>query len=106
MFTLHTSVNAASAASGLPLAVTIAVAVTAAVAVGMSVWSLRRGARPHRRTVGICAATALVILVGAVVIGGSLTRPPAASADEDRAPRGLGHAPFELKLSGFQLPTI
>ncbi len=106
MFTLNSVVHTAEATSGLPLAVTIAVAVTAVVALGMGVWSLRRGARSNRLTAGLGSATALVILVGALAIGGSLTRPPAASADEDQAPRGVGHAPFELRLSGFQLPTM
>ena len=62
-------------------------------------------ARPRRLMVGLGTVTALVILVGAIALGGSLTRSPAA-ADEDRAPRGVGHAPIELRLSGFQLPTL
>jgi hypothetical protein len=61
---------------------------------------------PNRFVTGARAATALVILVGAMAIGGSLTQPPAAVANEDRAPRGFGIAPVELRLSGFQLPTI
>ena len=62
------------------------------------------------------AVTGLVILICAAVVGGSLTRPPAALADEDRAPRAAAHAPAGLKLAGpkltglqftgLQLPTI
>ena len=62
--------------------------------------------RPRHIMVGLGTVTALVILVGAIALGGSLTRSPAAAADEDRAPRGVGHAPIELRLSGFQLPTL
>ena len=121
MFTIDTAAPAAVATSGTLLAVTIAVAATALVALGSVVWSLQRSARLSRLTAGIGATTALVILVGAAVIGGSLTRPPLAFADEDRAPRTVSRAPSELKLSeaklgntqlsntkfsGLQLPTI
>lgn len=126
MFTMDTAAPAAVAASGILLAVTIAVAATALVALGSVTWSLQRSARLNRLTAGISAAIALVILVGASVIGGSLTRPPAALADEDRAPRSVSRAPIELKLgntkvgntnlgntkldelklSGLQLPTL
>ncbi|GGK87251.1 hypothetical protein GCM10007382_03950 [Salinibacterium xinjiangense] len=63
-------------------------------------------ARPRRLMFGLGTVTALVIIVGAIALGGSLTRSPAAAADEDQAPRGVGHAPIELRLSGLQLPTI
>lgn len=62
--------------------------------------------RLRRLIFGLGTVTALVILVGAIALGGSLTRSPTAAADEDRAPRGVGHAPIELRLSGLQLPTI
>ena len=121
MFTMDTAAPAAVAASGILFAVTIAAAATALVALGSVVWSLQRSARLDRLPAGISAAIALVILVGASVIGGSLTRPPAALADEDRAPRSVSRAPIELKLgnikvgntnlgevklSGLQLPTL
>lgn len=121
MFTMDTAAPAAVATSGILLAATIAFAATALVALGSVVWSLQRSARLNWLTAGIGATTALVILVGAAVIGGSLTRPPIAFADEDRAPRTVSRGPSELKLSdtklgystvrdaqldGLQLPTI
>ena len=121
MSTMETAAPAAVAASGIFLAATTAAAATALAARGSVVWSLQRSARLNSLTAGVSAAIALVILVGASVIGGSLTRPPAALADEDRAPRSVSRAPIELKLgntklgntklgelelSGLQLPTL
>lgn len=99
-------VPAIDATNGMPMAVIIAVSITAIVALGMGVWSLRRNARLTRLAGGVSAVIALGILVGALVMGGSLTRPPTAAAVEDQAPRGATTAPIELKLSGLQLPTL
>lgn len=106
MFTMDTAAPAAVAASGILFAVTIAAAATALVALGSVAWSLQRSARLNRLTAGISAAIALVILVGASVIGGSLTRPPAALADEDRAPRSVSRTPIELKLGNTKLSEL
>lgn len=93
-------------ASGLPVAVTIAVAVTAVVALVMLVVTLRRTIRPTKLTVGISVISALAVLIGALLVGGSLTQPSTAAATENPATRTVGTAPIELKLSGLQLPTI
>ncbi|MBC7590476.1 MAG: hypothetical protein H7226_05450 [Salinibacterium sp.] len=106
MFTLYTIVPAVVEATGLPVAVTIAVAVTALAGLGMVVWSLHSSAKLTRLRAVVSASTALVILVGAVAFGGLLTRPPAANADEDHPSRAAAQARFELKLSGLQLPTL
>ena len=106
MFTLYTAVPAVVVAIGLPVAVTIAFAVTAFAGLGMVVWSLHSSAKLTRLSAVVSASTALVILVGAVAVGGSLTRPPAAIADEDHTSRAAAQAPFELKLNGLQLPTF
>jgi hypothetical protein len=106
MFPLSTVATATSAINGVPLAVTIAVAVTALVAVGMMIVGLRRTHRLTGLTAGIGAASVLAILVGALFVGGSLTRPSAANADEDHGTRSVGSAPIEAKLTGLQLPTL
>ena len=94
---------ATAASSGYPVAVTIAVAATALVAIGMVVVMLRRTMRPTRLTVGISMVSALAVLVGALLVGGSLTQPPTAAAEQDRAPKGVAVVD---KLEGLQLPTI
>lgn len=107
MFPLYTVVPATTVSHGLPVAVTIAVAVTALVAIGMAILALHRNARLTGLRVAIGAASALAILVGALLVGGSLTRPPAAAAsDEDRGVRPVPTVPAETELSGFQLPTL
>jgi hypothetical protein len=47
--------------------------------------------------------SALAVLVGALLVGGSLTQPPTAAAEQDRAPKGVT---VVERLDGFQLPTI
>lgn len=93
-------------ASGLPAAVTIAVAVTAVVALVILAVMLRRTLRPTKLTVGISVVTALGVLIGALLVGGSLTQPSTAAATENAPARGVADAPIELKLTGLQLPTI
>ncbi|MFM9878417.1 MAG: hypothetical protein ACKVOG_11325 [Rhodoglobus sp.] len=93
-------------ASGLPVAVAIAVAVTAVVALVMVAVVLRRTLRPTKLTVGISVISALAVLIGALLVGGSLTQPPTAAATEGLSLRGVAHASIELKLTGLQLPTI
>jgi formate-dependent nitrite reductase membrane component NrfD len=92
--------------TGMPVAVTIAVAVTAAVALVMLAAMLRRTLRPTRLTVGISVISALAVLVGALLVGGSLTQPPTAAATEGSTSRAQAYPPIELKLTGLQLPTI
>lgn len=94
---------AAAASGGYPVAVTIAVAVTALVAIGMVVVMLRRTMRPTRLTVGISVVSVLAVLVGALLVGGSLTQPPTAAAAPQPATKGVGTVE---KLEGLQLPTI
>jgi len=94
---------AAATSGGYPVAVTIAVAVTALVAIGMVVVMLRRTMRPTRLTVGISVVSVLAVLVGALLVGGSLTRPPTAAAAPEPAPKGVS---VVVKLDGLQLPTL
>jgi len=105
---MHVAVSAipqAGAMSGFPLAVMIAVTVTALVAVGMIVVMLRRTMRPTGLTVGISVVSAIAVLVGALLVGGSLTQSPTSASNEDRAPRGAAVVDANLKL-GEQLPTV
>lgn len=106
MFPLSTVAKATNAFDGVPLAVTIALAVTALVAVGIVIVGLRRTHRLTGLAAAIGAASVLAILVGAFFVGGSLTRPSAAHADEDHGTRSVGTAPAEAKLTGLQLPTL
>ncbi len=93
---------AAAAVSGLPLAVMIAVAVTALAAIGMVVVTLRRTMRPTGLTVGISVVSALAVLVGALLVGGSLTQPPTA-ATPGKALKGFA---LVQKNVDVQLPTL
>lgn len=104
MFPLLAAVPPAETSTGLLLAVTIALSATALVAIGFSLAALRRRMKLSRVAVSIGGAIALLVLVGSLLVGGSLTRPPTAVADG--APRGQATAPFEAKLTGFQLPTL
>lgn len=97
---------APAVAAGLPVAVTIAVAATAAAALVMLVVMMRRTMRPTKLTVGISVVSALAVLVGALLVGGSLTQSPTAEATENSVPRSVTVPPIELKLTGLQLPTI
>lgn len=97
---------AANAIDGLPVAVTIAIAVTALVAIGMLVVVLRRTMRLTGLTVGISVASAAAILVSALLVGGSLTQPPTAAANENSGSKGATQQPIEAKLTGLQLPTL
>jgi hypothetical protein len=104
---MNAVVSAAPAvAAGLPVAVTIAVAATAAVALVMLVATSRRTARPTKLTVGLSVFSALAVLVGALLVGGSLTQSPTAEATGGDVPRSVTVPPIELKLTGLQLPTI
>ena len=106
MIAVLTAAPAATAVSGLPVAVTIAIAAVALVAVGMLVVVLRRTMRLTGLTVGISVASAAAIVVGALLVGGSLTQPPAAAADENPLQKGAAQQPIEAKLTGLQLPTL
>jgi hypothetical protein len=106
MIAVLTAAPTASAVNGLPLAVTIAVTVTALVAVGMLVVVLRRTMRLTGLTVGISIASAAAIVVGALLVGGSLTQPPAAVADGIVLQKVAVQQPIEAKLTGLQLPTL
>jgi hypothetical protein len=101
-----TAVPLASATNGLPIAVTIAVAATALAAIGMLVVVLRRSMRLTVLSAGLSAATAAAVLVGALLVGGSLTQSPAAAAGEEPATKGAAQQPIEAKLTGLQLPTL
>ena len=100
---------AAATSGGYPVAVTIAVAATALVAIGMVVVMLRRTMRPTGLTVGISVASVLAVLVGALLVGGSITQPPTAAATPgDTAPKGVSvfEKPVVENLDGLQLPTL
>ncbi len=92
--------------NGLPVAVTIAIAATVLVALGLFVVMRRRTMRLTALTVGVSAASAAAILVGSLLVGGSLAQPPAAEADENAGTRGVTQQPIEAKLTGLQLPTL
>lgn len=98
--------TAPTAVTDLPAAVAIAVAVTAAVAIVMLVVMLRRTVRPTKLTVGVTGISAIAVLTGALLVGGSLTQLPTAGATENSTPRGSGGPSVELKLTGIQLPTL
>lgn len=67
--------------NAVPVAVTIVVAVVAVASIAAVVVMLRRSMRLTGVTVGVSAAAAIAIVVGALFVGGSLTQPPAAVAD-------------------------
>jgi hypothetical protein len=85
-------------------AIALALAVTALVAIGMAVVSSLRAKRASRSAVIIGAGAALAILVGALSVGGTLTRPPAAAADEVVTRVAVGGVKADLQ--GLQLPTL
>jgi len=97
---LNTVVPATDAVSGLVLAVTIALAVTAFAALCMAFAQFVR-TRVNGSLAVIASAGVLAVLVGSVVVGGALTRPPAAAADEDRGSPSQVDSP-----AGVQLPTL
>ncbi|HWR84695.1 MAG TPA: hypothetical protein VN200_01745 [Rhodoglobus sp.] len=90
--------------ASLPDAIAVALAVTALIAVGMAVISSLRTKRASRRAVIIGAGATLAILVGALSVGGALTRPPAAAADEISTRGAVGIV--KVDLHDFQLPTL
>ena len=67
--------------NAVPFAVTMVVAVVALASIAAVVLLLRRSTRLTGLTVGVSAGAAIVIVVGALFVGGSLTQPPAAVAD-------------------------
>jgi hypothetical protein len=108
MFSMLTAAPPAGAANGLLTAVAIALAVTALVAVGMTVAAKLKHVRISGLAVSIGAGSIIAVLVGALFVGGALTRPPAAAADTELVGKLAGHGPVESKveLEGFQLPTL
>ncbi len=86
-------------------AVALAIAVTAVVALVMLGVVLRRSVRPTGLTIGVSAVGMIAVLIGALLVGGSLTQLPTAAA-ADGAARGAGSPSIELKLTGPQLPTL
>ncbi len=98
--------TAPTVATDVPVAVALAVMVTVVVAIAMVAVMLRRTVRPAGLTLGVSAASAMAVLIGALLVGGSLTQPPTAAATETSTPRGSGNPSVELKLTGLQLPTI
>ncbi|MEP6478766.1 MAG: hypothetical protein ABJB03_05205 [Rhodoglobus sp.] len=102
---LHVAAPAASGNTGLPLAVTIALAVTVLVAIGMAIVGLRRSSRLTLVTGAAAAVSAVAVLAGAFLVGGSLTQPPAANATVIGT-RQAAVAPTDTKLDGLQLPTL
>jgi hypothetical protein len=104
MIPLLTAAPQAETTIGPLIAVTIALTVTALAAIGLAVVALRRRVRLSRLAVGIAGGTALAILVSALLVGGSLTRPSAAVADENGG-RGQSE-PVDAKFENLQLPTL
>jgi predicted HAD superfamily phosphohydrolase len=102
---LHVAAPTASPNTGLALAVTIALAVTVLAAIAMVVASLRRSSRLTLVTGAAAAVSAVAVLAGAFLVGGSLTQPPAASAAVIGT-RQIAVAPTDTKLDGLQLPTL
>ena len=102
MFAVYAVVATAPTGSGLLLAVTVAAAVTALAALGMVVLKLRRTMRLTGVTTVVSVASALAILIGAVLVGGSLTQPPTSIAERT----GSKVAAQMEKLPGLQLPTL
>jgi predicted HAD superfamily phosphohydrolase len=102
---LSVAAPTASPQTGLPLAVTIALAVTVLAAIAMAVVSLRRTSRLTLLTGAAAAVSAVAVLAGAFVVGGSLTQSPAASASVIGT-RQVAVAPTDAKLDGLQLPTL
>lgn len=62
-----------------------------------------RTARPTGLTVGLAVVAAAAIVVGALLVGGSLTQPPAAVAD---APAGRSSADLVDPAVRIELPTL
>ena len=106
MFTMLTAVAQAGADDGLLIALAVASAATALAAIGMTVAAKLRHARVNRTMVGIGAGFTLALVVGGLIVGGALTRPPAAAADGESVGKVPGHGPVEIKIDGFQLPTL
>ena len=100
-----TALPQAGADSGLLIALAIALAATAAVAVGMAGVARMRRSRVFRTAIGIGAGSGLALLVGALLVGGTLTRPPAAVADEPSPDTGVDSV-VRVDLETFQLPTL
>ena len=108
MSPMLTAAPQAVADNGLPIALALALAVTAVVAIGMAVAAKLKRVRPSRIVVSIAAGSALAVLVCALLVGGALTRPPAAVADESGT-KTFGVAPAAVKVipaEGLQLPTL
>ncbi len=100
-----TALPQAGADSGLLIAIAIALVATAAVAVGMAGVAGIRRSRLSRTAIGIGAGSGLALLVGALLVGGTLTRPPAAVADEISPGKGVGSVE-RVDFETFQLPTL
>lgn len=106
MSPMLTALPQAGADNGLPIAVAVALAVTALVAIGMAVAAKLRHTRFSPTAVGIGAGAGLAILVGALLVGGALTRPSTAVADENTAGKSSGSAAVKIDWDTFQLPTL
>ena len=89
--------------NAVPLAVTIIVAVVAVAAIAVVVVVLRRTMRLTGVTVGVSAGVAIAIVVGALLVGGSLTQPPAAVAGD-----AIGRASADVVDPAvmIELPTL
>ena len=106
MSPMLTAIPQAGADNGLPIAVAVALAVTALVAIGMAVAAKLRRTRFSPAVVGIGAGTGLAILVGALLVGGALTRPSTAAADENAPGKTVGSEAVKIDWDTFQLPTL
>jgi len=60
-------------------------------------------ARPGRLTVGVAVAAVAAVVVGALLVGGSLTQSPAAVAD---APAGRSSVDLVDPAVRIELPTL
>jgi hypothetical protein len=89
--------------NAVPLAVTMAVAIVAVAAIAAVVVLLRRTMRLTGLTVGVGVGAAIAIVAGALLVGGSLTQPPAAVAD---APPGRASVDLVDPAVRIELPTL
>jgi hypothetical protein len=89
--------------NAVPLAVTAIVAIVALASIAAVVVLLRRTTRLTGLTVGVSAGAAITIVVGALLVGGSLTQPPAAVAD---TPPSRSSADLVDPAVRIELPTL
>ena len=87
----------------VPIAVTMVVALVALASIAAVVLLLRRTTRLTGLIVGVSAAAAIAIVVGALFVGGSLTQPPAAVAD---APPARASVDLVDPAVRIELPTL